>query len=293
MKHLNNQPEPLEKVRPGLPKDLCRIIHRMLGKRPEDRFADARDLLQALRSLQIQGVSEGWLPSAEEWDTAELLAVSGPQAAATARLADLMRQEPAAQRSWGRMVLWVSAGLVALCGGIMWGIATRPQPLLADAAPATQVEHKGDVWRQLYHAKQRNTVEAWRSVLAYFPEDAAVDGDEARVHRHAGILARQGLLRYYISQSRNPQELRDGLEVVQQLIAAPESWAHDLGYVAKCILLYHLGEYTAAKDAYQMVTDEMILALDAEFSEALEWAMQQTEQALQEQGPNLSVLEAT
>jgi serine/threonine-protein kinase len=42
VQHVRTQPERLENRRPDLPTALCRIVHKMLAKKPGDRYADAR-----------------------------------------------------------------------------------------------------------------------------------------------------------------------------------------------------------------------------------------------------------
>ena len=51
VQHVRKQPDRLENRRPDLPTGLCRIVHKMLAKKPSDRYADARELLRDLRTL--------------------------------------------------------------------------------------------------------------------------------------------------------------------------------------------------------------------------------------------------
>ena len=52
-KVLDMNPEPPSKIRSELPEQLEEIILRCLGKKPEDRYDNTRDLLKDLRSLQF------------------------------------------------------------------------------------------------------------------------------------------------------------------------------------------------------------------------------------------------
>jgi serine/threonine protein kinase len=47
--HLNHQPEPVANYCPGVPAELSAIVHRMLAKRPEDRFATPGEVVSALQ----------------------------------------------------------------------------------------------------------------------------------------------------------------------------------------------------------------------------------------------------
>jgi serine/threonine-protein kinase len=50
-KHLNERPTPPTRLRPGLPPELERIVLRLLGKRPNRRYASAEELVLELRAF--------------------------------------------------------------------------------------------------------------------------------------------------------------------------------------------------------------------------------------------------
>ncbi len=51
IQHLKEEAKPLSRHRRDLPEALCQIIHRMMEKKPEDRFATPEDLQNALANL--------------------------------------------------------------------------------------------------------------------------------------------------------------------------------------------------------------------------------------------------
>lgn len=53
--HTQREPEPLRRHAPDVPDDLAEVVARLLAKRPEDRYADARELLG---DLQFLGANE-------------------------------------------------------------------------------------------------------------------------------------------------------------------------------------------------------------------------------------------
>ncbi|MBX3398666.1 MAG: serine/threonine protein kinase [Gemmataceae bacterium] len=52
MKHVNDQPEPLTAIRPDLPGDLAALVHKLMAKKPEDRYASAKEVLRDVAKLR-------------------------------------------------------------------------------------------------------------------------------------------------------------------------------------------------------------------------------------------------
>lgn len=50
-RHQNDQPRPLEEIRPGIPPEVVGIVQRLLAKKPENRFQTPADLHDAIASL--------------------------------------------------------------------------------------------------------------------------------------------------------------------------------------------------------------------------------------------------
>lgn len=57
VQHLKDEPTPLQQHRRDLPKQLCAIIHRMMEKKPEDRFNDPEQITTALNELQTASLN--------------------------------------------------------------------------------------------------------------------------------------------------------------------------------------------------------------------------------------------
>ena len=51
VQHLNNEPPPIQQKRPDLPKPVCALVHRMMAKKPEDRYSSAQDALNDIRKI--------------------------------------------------------------------------------------------------------------------------------------------------------------------------------------------------------------------------------------------------
>lgn len=68
VKHLKEDARPLREHRQDLPEELCDVIHRMMSKSPEDRFATPDDLLQALDGLRNAPVNTSLAPPNDTWE---------------------------------------------------------------------------------------------------------------------------------------------------------------------------------------------------------------------------------
>jgi serine/threonine-protein kinase len=52
IQHVQQEPIPLGNLRPDLPPDLCRLVHKMMAKAPVDRYPCARDLIADLARIR-------------------------------------------------------------------------------------------------------------------------------------------------------------------------------------------------------------------------------------------------
>jgi len=51
VQHVNNEAQPLAQKRADLPKPVCDIVHRMMAKKPEDRYGSAQEVLSDIRKV--------------------------------------------------------------------------------------------------------------------------------------------------------------------------------------------------------------------------------------------------
>jgi serine/threonine-protein kinase len=59
IQHIQSEPPPLASIRPDLPNDLCAVVHKMMAKKPDDRYQSGRDLLRDLLRVRdaVTGVT--------------------------------------------------------------------------------------------------------------------------------------------------------------------------------------------------------------------------------------------
>ena len=177
VKHLKNIPVPLKTLRPDLPDKLCDIVHKMLAKKPDERYASATDLLQELIGLQAT------LPS---WKTGTLPA--GGLLAETLRCPET---PPSIRKSRAmKVALWALLGLIAaFLGGLLAHAEYCGPQLATEKSLSRVVPRKDKAEEQWAYAVQVGTEDAWEAVIKYHP------GSEEYTKRARQQLARIYLLR--------------------------------------------------------------------------------------------------
>lgn len=192
MQHLNRQPPWLGDLRPDLPTALCQLVHRMLGKQPEDRPSSAAEVLRELRRLAATHVGETWPEDLPGWDVDAGQTPLSPQVALTRQLDALMKADRSARRwpSFASIVVLLCLIGFSAGGAVAWWFALE-RPLLAHHNLAvSSVPRYSTALRQWYYASQVGTRDAWRSVVEYSPPN------EYLAHR-----AQQQLARIYLREN--------------------------------------------------------------------------------------------
>jgi len=224
VQHLKKQPQSLETLRPDLPLDLCRVVHKMLAKDPKDRHPSPQALLHELRQIQIEHVGDQWPEDLPGWETARL---DGPGIApveATQRLHTLMQTAAAARPRPRDRVVWAIGLLgVFLLGATIACFTTRPEPLLGGGqVEPPPVPRQDTALRQWYFASQVGTEEAWRSVIDYFPEK-----------QYLAERAKQQLARIYLREG----SYSEALAIFEEFAALDEEELRAFGLAGKCGVL--------------------------------------------------------
>ena len=159
VKHLKSVPVPLKTLRPDLPDKLCEIVHKMLAKKPEERYTSASELLKELVTLQSE------LPA---WKT-------GPTPT-TGLLAETLRSPEAAsppRKPWfGKAAFWTAfCTAFVVLGGLLARAEFRGPGLLSEVTQSRSVPRREQAFQQWLYATQVGTEEAWQAVIDYFPQN--------------------------------------------------------------------------------------------------------------------------
>jgi serine/threonine-protein kinase len=212
LQHVRTQPERLENLRPDLPPALSRIIHKMLAKDPGERFANPREMLKELRSLQIDGVDMQWPAELDEINGVEVASLLALRGEATQRLQDLMQTQALVTRK-NRKRLWYAAafviGAMLLGAGAAW--ATRERFLLeVPQSELPKVARKETAQLQYEHAEFLQSEAGWKAVIDNF-------GEDPRSSRHVN-RSKQELAKLYL-----PTDMKRAEQVFEELAAAKDA----------------------------------------------------------------------
>jgi len=203
VQHINREPKSLDQGRPDLPPGLVRIVHKMLAKKPDDRYGSATLLLRDLRKLQSENLGEAWPEDLTDWNLPT--AATSSNAEMTRQLDGLMKtvaMDRVASRT--RRWLWVSVAVALLLGGGIGYLLREPNLVAVGATGGATVARQENVMRQWFFASQVGTEDAWRSIIEYFPKN------QYMVHR-----AQQQLARIYLREGR----YRQAMAIFEELAA--------------------------------------------------------------------------
>jgi serine/threonine-protein kinase len=172
IQHVRSEPPRLEDVRSDLPTGLCRIVHKMMAKPPEQRYQHPREILRELRVLQLQAGESAEEGSAEGWAADELAALGEIAIAPTHELDGLMKTQTllAANSRWLKYM--VAGVLGALVLGGLAAYAMREPFLLGDQEAS--IPPKDTAKEQHHYALfvGGNNASAWKAVVDRFPTDS-------------------------------------------------------------------------------------------------------------------------
>ncbi len=171
VQHLNSEAPRIEDQRSDLPSGLCRVVHKMISKKPADRYQSAADLLRELAALQIEGLEEGWSSAIEQWSMPELLAISEAKFEATQQLEALMKTQALLQQRPRSHTRILAAAIACFLIGVGVAWATRPRSVLeAPERYLQEIEKQDNAEAQFWHAVNLDSERGWIAVWEYFPE---------------------------------------------------------------------------------------------------------------------------
>jgi len=152
--HVQDQPESLAALRPDLPAELCAVVHKMMAKKPEERYQTCREIVRDVVRLRdllvgVTGAQTGTLFSL------------GPAPSEPLGLVATQVMPQIRRSRWPMRLLGLAGIALALTAGIVYGWllaphaeSARPAPELAEPNRAQQSQKE---WEEtlVKLAKQR------------------------------------------------------------------------------------------------------------------------------------------
>lgn len=139
VQHVQNPPPPLAGFRPDLPPDLCAVVHKMMAKKPDDRYQTAKEFLRDLARLReniASGVTTHPVAASPDVTAATIPAAAE---APTSEFAGLTPPPKRPRRSGGGMLMasLIIVGLATLAAGVTVRFAVNKLTArVADRPPA-------------------------------------------------------------------------------------------------------------------------------------------------------------
>ena len=161
IQHVNADPPPLKVQRPDLPEIVCKLVHRLMAKVPDDRYQNAEQVVDDIERIQK-------------------VVAENPSVLAKMKLSDIglppgMSRWLAPFVGWGIKKQIAVFVISALCvGGVAAAVGMRNRPPDPFATPAAEPKEKipryATAQKQLDYAIVRaNSEDAWKAVIERFP----------------------------------------------------------------------------------------------------------------------------
>jgi serine/threonine-protein kinase len=232
VQHVKTQPKALEEQRPDLPPALCRVVHQMLAKSPDQRWHSCGELLRELYRIQVEYCPEASPEELASWSSVGMEPLTDPRLRAKRQLAEAMHDLPNGRNRFRRWL--VAAGMVVAffaAGGAAW-FTMRPKLLTPPQhSEKSRLPREDTEWRQWFRASRIGTEEAWKSVIDY-PD----------VSEQVSLRAKQQLVRIYLYRELAYEK---AIKVCDELASTSDNNAEfkAFGLAGKCSSLALLGQY--------------------------------------------------
>jgi tRNA A-37 threonylcarbamoyl transferase component Bud32/uncharacterized protein YqgQ len=273
VQHLKSEPRKLEDLRPDLPAQLCRIVHRMMAKKPQDRYASAREMVRELRTLPIAADADdaSWSAELDQQSALEQSVAAGLQSA-TQHLDALMKTQAVVlkRREPKPRLLLIAVVAAFVLGGAAAGVKAWREPRILKPLTEARVPRRDTADAQLAAAlwPGPDSEERLKSVEFYFPDA------QYQVSR-----ARQELARLYWQESR----LDEALSEFNHFAGMLNEDYQNFGLAGQSLVYTKQGAFDKAAEAIGRLQLKKGLArLDPQMAEDIQYALTANRKALAE-----------
>jgi serine/threonine-protein kinase len=245
VKHLNEEPVPLSEIRPDLPRRLTDLIHQMMTKKPQDRPANAGEVVTELKQISRLLKEE---PDSPELNLSDF-SMSGV-GTAKARLLP-----PDLGKRIGILVAAVVPVLL-ISAGIGWVMRT-PDPFASKAPPdqLPPIKQEDTAEEQLIRAAQIGGLEQWQAVADYWEENQEVY-----------FKARIEILKELIRLQRIPE----AKEIVNDFATQKDYFSQAVAKAGNAILLHIDGKYRESQNTIDTINRSYLPDAMASFLQQFE-----------------------
>jgi serine/threonine-protein kinase len=176
LQHLNEEPAPLVLSRPDLPGQLCAIVHKMMAKKPTDRYQTAREVMRELSRLR---------PGFDDVDEEEGAAELAPSVAGKRSIGDSPTRTQVLLRNRRGLiaVFFVLSLLLAVALGVLlaWrsqrnNISPDVTPADLDVSPTARRERK--LSEEVEAATPAESLEANMALALFYLDENRIDDAE-------------------------------------------------------------------------------------------------------------------
>ena len=233
VQHVQSEAPPLTHVRPDLPPEFCALIHKMMAKRPEERFQTGREIVREVMRLRDALVGVGVSQQAYN------LSLGGTGVLESLDTATTQSVTPYRPRRWWRLAA-VATILLALGGGLGYGWwHNRGQAPAMSGGPNPEPPEDAPAVKALFSNKEREKALV-KEVQKHSPP---MNAQEAR----RGLEDRIDLGVLYLKQRR----LDEAEDFFKQLEAQDKiKGYHMLGQLGRAMVLAFRNEPKKSNDLF-------------------------------------------
>ncbi len=273
--HVKGCAFPLEKIRPDVPVELCRTVHRMMEKDPAMRPANPREFIKELQRIDIKDVGD-WnliMQQLAYFETGKVTTgdpMTVPQNRLTGRLQELWRGQGIPWWKKPRSLIGIlGLSVFAAIAGLSINHYTIPEfPLDMEVQPGLSIPRQQRIEQQFFTAslatagvmETEKKIEYWQAVIDYFPL-ASAERKKLTLLYHQRALVRMGEL--YLNQGLFPQ----ALEIYRQLEAVPDDDYQQfkvIGVAGKIMVYDREPELAGGRDRQQQMIRDAYLSIAGE-----------------------------
>ena len=246
VQHVKNEADDLKGLRPDLPPRLCRTIHRMIAKKPDDRYQRAGELIRDLTAIEVPGLEQAeWVHTITS-EAGDTIADARLGIDATQRLQTVMETEAAAPK--GKHLIGVAiAGIIgSLLLGALAAWVMRPADLLKSSGPAksknepSKSKKLATVQEQYLAAALSGDETVLLSVSRYFPPN------KSRLNQYYARRADQRLAELYLD--RNDVKQAEGIYAGLAKLAEAEPQFRAIGYAGLANIHHRQNQHSLLVD---------------------------------------------